>query len=276
MKATPPSGSVDEYRMPLLDHLRELRTRLVVSLGAFLVAVITCFFFAEPIFELMKAPLVPILGGNADDTMVIIDPLEAILTYLKVAVLAGFGLASPVIFYQGWLFVAPGLYDTERKTVLPLVAASTGLFVAGASFAYFVIFPYGFEFLLALAPEDVEANISIASYLSTATRLMLAFGFCFQLPVIVFFLARLGVVDAQDMTSKFRYAMVAIFVVAAMITPPDPMTQSLMALPLTGLYGVSIIVAKLTSTKTRLVEGDEEEDEVEVDSQVDSQVDSEE
>ncbi len=259
MNVLPPSTPVDDYRMPLLDHLRELRTRLVRALAAFVVSVFLCFFFAEPIFEFLKAPLVPVLGTEAEDTLVIIDPLETILTYIRVAVLAGFGLSSPVIFHQMWLFVAPGLYDTERKAVLPLVLVSTGLFVAGASFAYFVIFPFGFDFLLALAPDDVQANISIASYLSTATRLMLAFGFCFQLPVVVYFLARMGVVDAKDMTEKFRYAIVGIFVIAALITPPDPMTQSLMAVPLTGLYGVSIVVARLFSTKVRLEDTEEEE-----------------
>lgn len=255
--AAKPLPPVDEFRMPLLDHLRELRSRLVVSLAVLLVAVVGCFFFADPIFALLKAPMVSVLGEEAADTFVVLDPMETILTYLKVAVLAGVGLSSPVLFYQIWLFVAPGLYDTERKVVMPLVAASTGLFLLGASFAYFVIFPYGFEFLMAMAPDDVEANISIASYLSTATRLLLAFGFCFQLPVVVFFLARLGLVDAEDMTSKFRYAMVAIFVVAALITPPDPMTQTLMALPLTLLYGISILVAKAVSTKKRF---DPEED----------------
>ncbi len=260
MKALPPDTPVDEYRMPLLDHLRELRSRLVVALGALLVCVVVCFFLAGPLFEALKAPMVDVLGEGVEDTFVVIDPLETILTYLKVAVLAGAGLASPVIFYQGWQFVAPGLYDTERKTVIPLVITSTLLFGTGAAFAYFVIFPYGFDFLLAMAPDDVEANISIAAYLSTATRLMLAFGFCFQLPVIVYFLARMGVVDAADMTSKFRYAMVVIFVVAAMITPPDPLTQALMAVPLTGLYGVSIGVAKVFSTKQRLLDDDPDEE----------------
>jgi sec-independent protein translocase protein TatC len=244
--------------MPLLEHLRELRTRLVVSLAALLVAVIGCFVFADPIFELLKMPMMAVLGEGAADTFVVLDPLETILTYLKVAVLAGLGLASPVIFHQGWLFVAPGLYDTERKVVIPLVIASTLLFLTGASFAYFVIFPYGFQFLMAMSPDDVEANISIAMYLATASRLLLAFGFCFQLPVVVFFLARIGLIDAHDMTSKFRYALVAIFVVAAMITPPDPMTQMLMAAPLTGLYGVSIIVARVFSTKNRQTDAEEE------------------
>ena len=119
-----------------------------------------------------------------------------------------------------------------------------------------------FQFLMALSPEEVQANISIASYLGTSTRLLLAFGFCFQLPVIVFFLARMGVVDSQDMTSKFRYAIVGIFLVAALITPPDPLTQSLMAAPLTLLYGVSILVARFFSTKNRLEDPDSDPDDL--------------
>jgi len=194
-------------------------------------------------------------GGQPEKalaTMAITDPMEGIITYLKVALLAGLLAASPVIFYQLWAFVAPGLYKRERKTVVPLVIASTGLFLGGASFGYFIIFQYGFSFFLGVIdPAETSAVLSINSYLITATKLLMAFGFAFQLPVVIFFLARIGLLDHKDMIRGFRYAMVGIFVLAAAITPPDPMTQSLMAAPLTLLYTLSIGIAWAFTTKKR-------------------------
>ena len=178
--------------------------------------------------------------------------MEGIITYLKVALLAGLLVASPVLFYQGWSFVAPGLYKKERRTILPLVAASTTLFLGGASFGYFVIFKYGFSFFLSVIdPAETSAVLSINSYLVTATKLLMAFGFSFQLPVVIFFLSRLGLIDHTDMIKGFRYAVVGIFCIAAAITPPDPLTQSLMAGPLILLYILSIAIAWGFTTKVR-------------------------
>ena len=150
-----------------------------------------------------------------------------------------------------WMFVAPGLYEQERKVVIPLVVASTTLFLSGAAFGYFVIFEYGFAFFLSIIDLETAAVLSINSYLGTATKLLLAFGFCFQLPVITYFLARIGLIDHKDMITKFRYAVVGIFLVAAFITPPDPLTQSLMAGPLILLYTISIGIVWAVSTKER-------------------------
>jgi sec-independent protein translocase protein TatC len=176
-----------------------------------------------------------------------------VVTYLKVAVLAGFFAASPVVFHQTWMFIAPGLYDQERRVVIPLVVASTTLFLGGAAFGYFIIFRYGFEFFLSVIDLETAAVLSINSYLMTATKLLVAFGSCFQLPVVVFFLARTGLIDARDMITGFRYAIVGIFVVAAIITPPDPLTQMLMAGPLVLLYGVGILIAAIFSKKKQRV-----------------------
>lgn len=252
---SPDENPVDEFRMSIMDHIRELRKRLIVVLWVAGISVVGCFVFAMDIFNWLVEPMNRALIAHGEGTMAITDPTEGILTYLKVALLAGLVLASPVIFYQIWAFVAPGLYAREKKTVLPLVIASTSLFLLGASFGYFVIFQYGFEFFLSVIdPAETAAVLSINSYLITATKLLAAFGLSFQLPVVVFFLARIGLIDARDMVRYFRYAIVAIFVIAAVITPPDPLTQTLMAGPLVVLYGISILIAWAVSTKERLPE----------------------
>lgn len=240
---------VDSFRMSLMDHLRELRTRLIHSLIALLIACIICFAFADHIWAALVAPMNQALLETGRGTMAMTDPLEGVMTYLKVAFLAALGLASPVIFWQMWLFVAPGLYPKEQKVVLPLVLSSTALFLGGAAFGYFVIFKFAFPFFLSVTTEDVAAVLSMSSYLNMAAKLLLAFGASFQLPVVVWFLARIGLVNHQDMIRAFRYAVVAIFVVAAILTPPDVISQVLMALPLIVLYGASILIARVVSTK---------------------------
>jgi sec-independent protein translocase protein TatC len=192
--------------------------------------------------------------------MAITEPLEGFITYLKVAGLAGLGVTSPFIFYQIWAFIAPGLYPKEKKTVLPLVVASTLLFLGGASFGYFVIFDFAFPFFLNVTEslgDDIEAVLSINAYLGLATKLLVAFGTAFQLPIGIYFLARVGLVDHTDLFNSFRYAVVVMFVVSAVITPPDVISQCLMAGPLIVLYGVGIVLAYFFSTKER----DEYEDE---------------
>jgi sec-independent protein translocase protein TatC len=255
---------VEQNRMSIIQHLHELRKRLVVCLWASGICMVVAFFFAENIFDFLVEPMNLALEEQAARletadgtspalaTMAITDPMEGIITYLKVALLAGLLVASPVLFYQGWSFVAPGLYKKERRTILPLVAASTTLFLGGASFGYFVIFKYGFSFFLSVIdPAETSAVLSINSYLVTATKLLMAFGFSFQLPVVIFFLSRLGLIDHTDMIKGFRYAVVGIFCIAAAITPPDPLTQSLMAGPLILLYILSIAIAWGFTTKVR-------------------------
>ena len=258
MKLVPPQSEVDEYRMPLLEHLRELRDHLVIALAAFFVSCVVSFIFAADIFSWLVEPMNLALEERGEGTMAITDPLEGVITYLKVALLAGGFFSSPVLFHQMWMFVAPGLYEQERKVVIPLVVASTTLFLTGAAFGYFVIFEYGFAFFLSVIDLETAAVLSINSYLGTATKLLLAFGLCFQLPVVTYFLARIGLIDHKDMISKFRYAVVGIFLVAAFITPPDPLTQTLMAGPLIFLYTVSIGLVWAVSTKEREPEADAE------------------
>ena len=194
------------------------------------------------------------LEATGRGTMAITEPLEGFMTLLKVAGVAGVGAASPVISWQFWRFVAPGLYPKEKRLIVPLVISSTFLFFAGATFCYFVIFKFAFPFFIEVNPDGVEAVLSMQAYLSVATRLLLAFGASFQLPVVVFFLSRAGLIDHKDMTRFFKYAVVAMFVVSAMLTPPDVVSQLLMADPLILLYGVGIVFSRLTSTKERELE----------------------
>lgn len=241
----------EEYRMPLMEHLKELRYRLIVSLVAGGLGCILCFAFVEPIWNFLVAPMNDALISTGRGDLVITDPLEGFMTELKVAGVAGVGVASPIIFYQIWRFIAPGLYPQEQRFIAPLAFFSSALFLSGVAFGYFVIFRYAFPFFLDVTPEGVGAMLSINRYLALATRLLLAFGACFQLPIIAFALARVGLIDHRDMVHGFRYSIVGIFVVAAIITPPDVISQALMALPLIVLYIIGIGIAWMFTTKQR-------------------------
>jgi sec-independent protein translocase protein TatC len=204
-------------------------------------------WLTTPIRMLMPASVTQLkLDGSLALTQ---SPMEGVYTWLQVALITGALLAAPIITYQIWQFVAPGLYSTERKVVIPLTFSSTALFVIGVGFCYTVMFPIAFPFFLQVLPA--ERVISIGGYLNTATRMLLAFGIAFQLPVGVWFAARLGFIDHKDMVKGFRYAVVVLFTVAAILTPPDITTQIILAVPLCFLYVASIAVAWMWTTKKR-------------------------
>lgn len=242
---------VEAFRMPLMDHLRELRRRLIISIVTLIIAVAVCFTWVNDIWAFLVAPMNAALNDTGRGTLAITAPLEGMTTFLKVSGVAGLGLASPILFAQAWGFVAPGLYPNEKRFVIPLAIASSGLFLAGGAFCYFVIFTYAFPFFITVTGEDVQAVLSISAYLELATQLLVAFGVCFQLPVVAFALARVGLIDHLDLLRFFRYAIVAIFAVSAILTPPDVLSQVLMAIPLTVLYILSIGIAWVFTTKKR-------------------------
>lgn len=246
---------VEANRMPLIEHLREFRNRLMWALAAVGIGMIIGLISAEAIYNWLTAPFILAIEQTQTEggLSLVHSPFEGIYTYFRVAFLAGVGFATPMIAYQIWQFIAPGLYKTERIVVLPLTFASTFLFLSGGAFAYYVIFPYAFPFFLEVF--EVEASLSINGYLSAVIRMMVAFGVCFQLPVVTWFIARIGLIDHKDMIGAFRYAVVGVFVVAALITPPDVLTQSLLAIPLLFLYVVSIGVAWMATTKKRDEDG---------------------
>jgi sec-independent protein translocase protein TatC len=246
-----PPDEVEQHRMPLLEHLRELRTRMMRAAAAMAIAMGISLLFTDEILAFIRAPLEQSMAASGIEGGLSINnsPFEAVSVWIRVALLGAIVLASPVLSYEIWAFVAPGLYKTERRIVVPLAFSSVFLFLLGGGFCYYVIFPFAFPWLLSLIDADV--NLSIEGYLSAVLKVAVAFGVCFQLPVAVFFLARVGLIDHKDMLAGFRYALVAIFVIAAVLTPPDPLTQTLLAIPLTILYVISIVVARLFSTKVR-------------------------
>ena len=229
--------------MPLTAHLEELRWRVVKSMVGIAVAFGACYFFSDRIFELLTYPLVSL--GDTRMQLIGTGITEAFFTRLKVSFIAAIFAASPIIFYQGWKFVEPGLFDRERRMALPFVLAATLFFVSGAAFCYTAVFPVGYAFFLQeYADIGIAPQIRISEYLSFASRMLLAFGVTFEMPVVTFFLARVGVVDHRSLIGWFRYAIVVIFIVAAVLTPgPDIASQLLMAAPLLVLYVLSIGVA---------------------------------
>jgi sec-independent protein translocase protein TatC len=244
---------VEQHRMPLLDHLRELRNRLLIAAAGLGVGLVVSLAFVSEILAVLTAPMTAALTdpelGIQGSLSIVNSPFEGISVWLNVALIGGAVLASPVITYQLWAFIAPGLYQTERRLVVPLAASSTFLFLAGGAFAYFWMIPYVLQYGLRVV--DAEVNLSIQGYLSAVMKMLLAFGACFQLPIGTFFASRMGLIDHRDMIRGFRYSFVGIFVIAAVITPPDPLSQLVVALPLTVLYALSIGVAFAFSTKVR-------------------------
>jgi sec-independent protein translocase protein TatC len=238
--------NVDD-KQPFMSHLEELRRRLVATAIAVGVGFGVTYFFAERLFQVLIAPLTSIMPEG--DQLIFTSLPEMFFTYLKVALISGIMLATPYIFYQLWLFVAPGLYQREKKLLIPFVVTSTILFVGGSLFGYFVVFPFGFKFFLGFSTEYVKALPSVKQYFSFSIKLLFAFGLVFELPVIIFFLTKIGLVTPQLLRRKRKYAILLTFVLAAILTPPDVVTQTMMAGPLICLYEVGIIVAKLARKK---------------------------
>ena len=227
----------------LKPHIADLRKRLTISTITVVVMFFACFSFYEPILEWMMAPVKHALPVGT--SMIAVEIQETFFTAMKVAFFAGFIISLPVIFWQLWLFLAPGLYDHEKKLVVPFVFFATLMFLLGAAFAYYIVVPIGFDFLIAFGNSVVSVLPSIGKYVGFFTKLMIGFGIAFELPVITFFLAKIGIVNDQMLKDFFRYAVVLIFIISAILTPPDVISQVLMAAPLLILYGVSIYIAKV-------------------------------
>ena len=240
----------------LKPHIADLRKRLVISSLTLIVMFFVCFAYYEPILNWMMVPVEAALPQNSQ--MVAVEIQETFFTALKVAFFAGFIASLPVIFWQLWLFLAPGLYEHEKKLVIPFVFFGTLMFLIGASFAYYIVVPLGFDFLIAFGSTVVTVLPSIGKYVDFFTKLLFGFGIAFELPVVTFFLAKIGLVDDRMLKDFFRYAIVIIFIVAAILTPPDVLSQLLMAAPLILLYGISIYIAKVFNPAPK---EDEEEEE---------------
>ena len=229
-------------RMSFLDHLDELRHRLIVSASALVVGVLICFGFIGFIFDFIMEPLTEVLPEGG--TLVYTEPTEAFFLNIKMAALAGLLLATPVIMSQLWLFVAPGLYAHEKKFAIPFVALASGFFIGGALFAHYVLFPVAWNFFAAFSSDYMAFMPRIQPAFTLYVRLVLACGVVFQLPTIVFFMARMGVVTPGFLIRNIKYAVLGIFIFAAVLTPTgDPVTLTMMAAPMMLLYGLSIGIA---------------------------------
>jgi sec-independent protein translocase protein TatC len=247
----------EEDKAPFTAHLEELRSRLIVSFVAVGVGFFVAYFFKEKLFELLMKPLTDVLGEG--DKLIFTNLPEAFFVYLKTAFLAGVMAASPVILYQFWKFVAPGLYKKERVVLLPVVFLCSFFFIGGALFGYFIVFPYGFKFFLGFASEFIRPLPSMKEYFSFASKLLIAFGVVFELPLIITLFSRLGLVSVSFLKKNRKYALLLFFIGAAILTPPDVITQIMMAVPLMFLYEISIIGARIFARKNPYEDEESEE-----------------
>jgi len=241
---------VDETKLPLTSHLAELRARIAWSLLAWSAGTAASWAFREQIFGFLLRPATQALrpGGGM---LQAIAPTEIFFTYLKCAALSGFVLALPVIFWQLWAFVAPGLYPSEKRAALPFVVVSSVLFIGGASFGYAFVFPLIYKFFASFSSGFVQSAWTMREVFALTSRLLLAFGAGFELPVVIFFLVAGGVVEARTLLSGLKYGVLAAFVLGALLTPPDVVSQVLLAGPLTVLYLVGIGAGYLFSLRRR-------------------------
>jgi len=251
----------------LRPHLVELRKRLAISVGSLFVMFFVMFYFHEPILNWMVEPLNVALievgkkSLHAADGMVTTSQVGgAFFVALKVSFFAAIVGALPIILAQIWMFIAPGLYANEKKMIIPFIVGGTTMFIVGVLFAYYIVTPFGFDFLITFGSFKFTPLINIEDYVGFFTKIMFGFGIAFELPIFAYFLALLGLIHDRNMTEFFKYAIVIIFVVAALLTPPDVLTQLLMAGPLIILYGFSILIVKMVNPAPPLEEDEENEE----------------
>jgi len=248
---------IDDKPMPLLDHLVELRRRLMWSIVAFVICFMVCYYFSSKIYFFLAEPLANVLReqGSPDPHLIYTQLYEAFFTRIKVAFFGGAFIGFPIIATQIWLFVAPGLYRSEKRALLPFLVATPVLFLLGAALAYYFVFPFAWRFFASFQDPTggggvpIELLPRVSEYLDLVMKLIFAFGITFEMPVLLTLLAKVGIISSSGLRRYRRYAWVGMFVIAAILAPPDVITQTGLALPLIGLYEISIIAAKLVETK---------------------------
>jgi len=253
---------MSEEKMPFTAHLQELRKRFIICAIAIGVGFVVSYGFADRILAILCQPWLEALPKDQQIKLIATAPHEVFFTNMKVAFLAGIMLAVPVILYQLWSFIAPGLYEQERRAILPVVFFSSFFFLGGALFGYFCVFPYGFQFFASFATDYITLMPTTREFLTFTTRMLIGFGVVFELPIFAYFLARLGLITARLMRRVRKGAIVAIFIIAAAITPsPDVFSQLMMAGPLLILYEASVWIVHFCEKKEKLKQEEPDEDE---------------
>ena len=257
------TDQIEDSSAPLIEHLAELRTRLINSAIAFIIAMIICFTVWNPIYNFLTQPLCAALGDTGQEcSLIFIKLQEGFMVAIRISLLGGFALSFPVIAHQLWRFVAPGLYKQEKNAFLPFLIASPVLFFIGAAFAFYVVTPLAFNFFLGFQQGAVPSDGQVASdvaaiafqgsaeeYLGLTMKFIIAFGLCFQLPVLLTLMGKAGLVSSQGLKDVRKYAVVGILVLAAVVTPPDVITQAILFVVVYGLYEVSIWLVKMVEKK---------------------------
>lgn len=246
--------------MTLLDHLKELRIRLTRIVIVVLIGFFACYAISELAYNFLTEPLTSNMPANA--SLIYTSPPGLFFVYLKVAFVLSFFVSSPYTFYQLWAFVAPGLYTEEKKVLIPLALISAFFFIAGAAFCYFMVLPIAFKFFMGFATATITPMISVEEYLTFVLKLLIAFGVVFEMPLFSFFLARMGLVTAKKMRAWRKYSILMMFITAALLTPPDVFSQTLMAMPMILLYEISILIAQMVE-KEKSTEKDKSKTKVE-------------
>jgi sec-independent protein translocase protein TatC len=234
-------------KMTLWEHLEELRRRLIISIAVIFVGFVVCWFYREPLFDIVQAPFLKFVSKG--EKLSFISLTEPFIVYMKMSAFAAVIFTSPIVFTQLWLFISPGLYKKERRYAIPFILFGTIFFLIGCLFSYYFVFPFACRYFLQVG-QKFHQDVRVDDYFSLFSKMILSIGLIFETPILAFFLARIGIINHHFLISKLKYAILLAFVISAIITPtPDMMTQTILAVPMIGLYVISILIAWIFGKK---------------------------